>query len=196
MKRILTFAMCFMVSVLLIQCSSNKTEPATEQDLMYTGEFDTQVEWGEHLVVIGGCNDCHTPKKMGPHGPELDTALWLSGFQANRPRIDMAYENAGGKGLVVTSDLTEWLGPWGTSYVANLTPHATGTGAWTEENFMTALREGKFKGMQGARQLLPPMPWEMYRHMTDAEIKAIFAYLRTIEPIDNIVPPPIPPGGN
>jgi mono/diheme cytochrome c family protein len=195
MKKIYTYASLLFVIALLAQCTGNKASDEAAIDKPFTGEFNSQVEWGEHLVVIGACHDCHTPKKMTPLGPVLDTALWLSGYPASRPKIDLAYEDIGAKGYALTTDLTEWLGPWGTTYTANLTPHATGTGSWTEESFMRALREGKFKGLQGARSLLPPMPWEMYKHMTDAEIKAIFAYLRTIKPIDNIVPQPIPPGG-
>jgi hypothetical protein len=56
-----------------------------------------------------------------------------------------------------------------------------------------ALREGKYKGMASSRSLLPPMPWEMFKHMSDYEIKAIFAYLKTIKPIANTVPAPLPP---
>ena len=67
----------------------------------------------------------------------------------------------------------------GISYTANLTSDATGIGNWKEQQFMYAIREGKFKGLAGSRTLLPPMPWEMYRHMTDGELKAIFAYLKT-----------------
>jgi len=45
--------------------------------------------------------------------------------------------------------------------------------------------------MDGARQLLPPMPWPVYRNMTDEDLKAIFAYLKTTKPVRNIVPAPI-----
>jgi hypothetical protein len=37
------------------------------------------------------------------------------------------------------------------------------------------------------------MPWEMFSHMNDDELKAIFAYLKSIKPINNLVPPPEPP---
>jgi hypothetical protein len=37
------------------------------------------------------------------------------------------------------------------------------------------------------------MPWQMFRNMSDNEIKAIFAYLKTIKPIKNTVPQPLPP---
>ena len=49
------------------------------------GGYESQVKWGEHLVTICGCNDCHTPKKMGPNGPELDMSLMLSGHPSQTP---------------------------------------------------------------------------------------------------------------
>ncbi len=188
-----------MCTVVLFQCSEKKAEegtPAMDETAsakeMYDG-FESQIKWGEHLVLVGACHDCHTPKKMTAHGPVLDTALWLSGHPANNPRIDINRKEIESKGLAVTGDLTEWVGPWGVSFTANLTPDDTGIGNWTEEQFMRALREGKFKGLPAGRTLLPPMPWEMYKNLTDDEIKAIFAYLRSIKPVSNLVPAPVPP---
>jgi hypothetical protein len=98
-----------------------------------------------------------------------------------------------GKGLAVTNDLTAWVGPWGISYAANLTPDETGIGNWSEQQFIKAIREGKLKGMDGTRPLLPPMPWQEFGQMKDEELKAIFAYLKTIKPVNNVVPPAAPP---
>ena len=187
-------------TLFLINCTgvvNNEKEAAATAGAENTlnGGFASQEAWGEHLVVIGGCNDCHTPKKMSDHGPVLDTALWLSGHPAAQPRIDVDHKAMQAKGLIVTQTLTEWVGPWGVSFAANLTPDETGIGNWTEAQFMYALREGKYKGLANSRPLLPPMPWEMYRHMTDDELKAIFAYLRTVKAINNVVPAPVPPAG-
>lgn len=157
------------------------------------GGFESQVKWGEHLVTIGGCNDCHTPKKMTPQGPVPDESLLLSGHSAQMPKIEIDRKEIESKGLAVTQDLTEWIGPWGVSYSANLTPDETGIGNWQESNFITAVREGKYKGMKNARTLLPPMPWEMFKSMSDDEIKAIFAYLKSIKPVKNLVPAVLPP---
>jgi hypothetical protein len=88
---------------------------------------------------------------------------------------------------------TATVGPWGATFAANLTPDATGLGTWTEEQFIKALREGKFKGLDNTRQLLPPMPWQSYAKMTDDDLKAMFAYLKTIKPVKNSVPAPIAP---
>lgn len=194
------YSFIFLLALLIVlsQCQSKPAESAGSSTQVVVanpllGGYDTQEEWGKHLVTITGCNDCHTPKKMTDHGPAIDTSLTLSGHPAMMPKIDIDRKMIQSKGLAVTADLTEWVGPWGTSYAANLTPDPSGTGNWTEANFILALREGKFKGMAEGRPLLPPMPWEMFKHMTDYEIKAIFAYLKTIKPVNNVVPAPLPP---
>lgn len=192
---ILIPALCILI-VTQFQCARktpSQNEDANSPKARYNG-FESQIKWGEHLVTIGGCDDCHTPKKMTDRGPVPDMTLRLSGHPANMPAIDIDHKEIQGKGLAVTQDLTEWVGPWGVSYAANLTPDPTGTGNWTEEQFFIALREGKSKGIRGSRALLPPMPWEGIGQMTDDEIKAVYAFLRTIKPINNLVPAPIPPG--
>ena len=130
---------------------------------------------------------------MTPNGPELDNSLRLSGHPAQMPPPDVNRKEMESKGLSVTQTLTSWVGPWGISYAANLTPDSTGIGAWKESNFMVALRKGKFKGIETSRDLLPPMPWQMYRNMTNNELKAIFAYLKSIKPVKNVVPQAEPP---
>lgn len=65
--------------------------------------------------------------------------------------------------------------------VANLTPHETGLGGWTEADFTRALREGK---RPDGRDLSPYMPWKAYGNMSDTEIQAMWAYLQSLEPID------------
>ena len=191
-----------LAAIFLCQCTaksdseeSEETETSTQTGNMEFNGFESQIKWGEHLVLIGGCNDCHTPKKMGPHGPELDSALWLSGHPATMPSFEIDRKEMQSKGLIVTQDLTEWVGPWGVSFAANLTPDPSGLGNWSENQFIYAIRNGKYKGLPDSRPILPPMPWEMFQFMTDGELKAIFAYLQSIKPIDNIVPPPIPPVG-
>ena len=187
---------CILNVLLFSQCNQKSGENQTvqkESSKPDFGGFDSQVKWGEHLVTVSGCHDCHSPKKMTDHGPEIDSALLLSGHPAQLPPPDVNRKDLESKGLVLTSDLTTWIGPWGISYTANLTSDATGIGNWKEEQFMYAIREGKYKGLAGSRSLLPPMPWQMYKHMTDDELKAIFAYLKTTRPINNVVPPPVPP---
>jgi len=94
----------------------------------------------------------------------------------------------------INGHLTAWSGDWGVSFAANLTPDQnTGTGIWTEDNFVQAIRTGKHMGQASSRDILPPMPWPVYRNFTDADLKAIYAYLRTVPPLANRVPDPVAP---
>lgn len=84
----------------------------------------------------------------------------------------------------------------GTAVLATVKPDATGIGTWKLENFKRALREGKSKGLANARTLLPPMPWPNYAEMPDQDVAAIFAYMRSLPPVRNIVPAPLLPAGS
>ncbi len=148
------------------------------------------VERGEYLVKVGLCNDCHTPWKMGPKGPEQDMERMLSGHpesvNVTRPKLPAEWP------VAANPTFTAWTGPWGISYSANLTSDpATGVGGgvWSEDNFIRAMREGKHMGT--SRPILPPMPWQWIGQHTDEDLKAIFAYLKTVKPITNHVPDPL-----
>lgn len=185
-------------AISFIKCSDNKqTEPAATTtaatEKMNFGGYESQVKWGEHLVTIGGCNDCHTPKKMTPMGPVDDSTLLLSGHPESLPAPNVDRKATESKGLVVTSDFTAWIGPWGITYSANLTPDDSGTGKWTESQFLYAIKNSVSKGLAGSRPLMPPMSMMPVKHMTDDELKAIFAYLRTVKPIKNNSVQPTPP---
>jgi len=73
--------------------------------------------------------------------------------------------------------------PEATVMAANITPDASGISYYDEELFLQALRTGKVK----ARALSYIMPWSMYRGMTDEDLKAIFAYLKTVKPVKHTV---------
>lgn len=155
----------------------------------------SRVERGRYLVSIAACHDCHTPLKMGANGPEPDMSRMLSGHPETVKMSPPPTLPANGLWQAVTSATnTAWAGPWGVSFTANLTPDQnTGLGIWTEAMFVTAIRTGKH--MATSRPILPPMPWPVYRNMTDEDLKAVFAFLRSIPPITNHVPDPIPPAG-
>ena len=157
-----------------------------------------RIRRGEYLVTIGSCNDCHTPLKMGPNGPEPDMSRMLSGHPE---KLVMPPAPKLGDGPWMWSGAatnTAFAGPWGVSYARNLTPdNLTGIGIWTEEMFIKTLRSGRHWGV--ARPILPPMPWQNVAHMTDEDLKSVYAYLRSIKPVRNQVPdavlappPPVP----
>jgi hypothetical protein len=196
-----TILLSLLVSAVLFvfsHCIQNSQGQDSKLAQQQFGGFQSQVKWGEHLVLITGCHDCHTPKKITDQGMDMDFSKALSGHPAGMPPPDVDRKAMESKGMIVTQSLTAWIGPWGISFAANLTPDSTGIGAWKESNFFTAIRKGKFKGLEAGRDLMPPMPWQMYKNMTDDELRAIFAYLKSIKPIKNVVPqvqPPVSAGG-
>jgi cytochrome c553 len=60
--------------------------------------------------------------------------------------------------------------------------------------FINAMRTGKHLGVADGRSILPPMPWPTLKQLSDEDLKAIFNYLKTLPPIKNKVPQPMPPG--
>ena len=157
-----------------------------------------RVARGKYLVVSGGCGDCHTPKKVQNGQPLIvdgnpveDETRMLSGCTA-ADKLPPPPQGSGPWIAIATWDLTAWSGPWGISYAINLTPDEnTGIGSWSEETFVKAIKTGKHMGV--SRPILPPMPWQTINRLTDDDLKAMYAYLRTIPPIKNRVPDPKPP---
>jgi mono/diheme cytochrome c family protein len=122
------------------------------------------LKYGEYMVKIAACADCHTPMEKGQPLPGMRLA---GGFEFKFPN-----------GNIVRS--------------ANLTPsHETGIGLWTEEVFL-----GKFKFYRDSaarNKAVSPnefnsvMPWTMYAGMTDGDLKSIYRYLTTVDPVEHKV---------
>ncbi len=186
MRRVL-FPLAFLsffLFIILFQINCGPKEMTHEE----------MVAKGKYLVNLGGCNDCHSPKVFTEMGPVPDTTRLLSGHpsDAKLAPIDTSMIQPGKWVLTSGTDFTAWVGPWGISYTANLTPdEETGLGAWTPELFIKALRTGKHMGV--GRPILPPMPWPYIGQLKDADLKAMFAYLQSLPPIHNQVPDPVPP---
>jgi mono/diheme cytochrome c family protein len=156
----------------------------------------SHADLGAYLVRTMGCNDCHTPWKMGPKGPEMDMTRALTGHPQDMVMPPPPTMPAGPWIGSISATNTAWAGPWGVSFTANLTPDKeTGLGDWTEEQFIATMRTGKHQGK--GRPVLPPMPYFMVGALTDPEIKALWAYLQSLPPVRNRVPQPIdPPEGS
>ena len=147
------------------------------------------VAHGKFLTEVLGCVECHTPKK--PDGT-LDEKFLFAGHRAADPYAtwsDSLWDE--GMGMIVAPSGTAFAGPWGVTFGRNLTPDpTTGIGGWNEEAFVYILREGTLK---------PPMPALAYGNLSDDDLKAIFAYLKTVPAVNNLVPfrqlsPPRLPG--
>jgi len=176
----------FSLAVILVQldCAQEGEKTLTKDQLIAKGKY---------LVNLGGCNDCHSPKIMTNMGPVPDTTKLLSGHPADEPMPELDLKAPGINNWIHSSmDLTAWVGPWGVSFTANLTPDSsTGLGAWSFQDFLNTLRNGKHLGT--GRAILPPMPWEPISHVDESDLKAIFTYLQSIPAINNRVPNPVPP---
>jgi mono/diheme cytochrome c family protein len=106
---------------------------------------------GKLLFIAGGCLTCHAP----PASSGVDTAV-----------------PAGGTPLKT---------PVGAFYPPNITPdQETGIGAWSDQDFLRAMREGV---SPERRHYFPAFPYTSYRHMTIADLLDLKAYLFTLEPV-------------
>jgi mono/diheme cytochrome c family protein len=157
------------------------------------GRDASLIKRGELLVGVGGCVDCHTPFKMGANGPEKDMSRGMSGHPESvhlppPPALGNEWNWAG------SATGTAFVGPWGTTFAANLTPdRETGIGSWKEKEFIQAMRTGKHIGV--ARPILPPMPWQALAGLPEKDLQAIYAYLMAKPVIKNKVPDYMPPAG-
>jgi hypothetical protein len=185
MQRALSRSNSSLLYLLLAAaCTPGDTQPRANADA---------VDRGRYLVTLGGCNDCHTPKRFTPAGPVPDSSRFLAGHPADLklPPVPPGVLGPDRWGALVTPTLTAWAGPWGVSFTANLTPDPSGLASWTVEQFIQTMRTGKHLGM--GRPILPPMPWYEIGQLTDDDLRAVFAFLRTVRPVQNPVPAPIPP---
>lgn len=115
------------------------------------------VERGRYVVLVGGCNDCHTPGFMekGLATPEGD---WLTGVPVG------------------------WKGPWGTTYASNL------------RLFLKGMDEDVFVQVARARNSRPPMPWPNLHSMSDADLRSVYRFIRSLPVKGEQMPAYVPPG--
>lgn len=184
MRKILILSFVVLVAMGVVVVGGSERASSRPDPKQIQAE---RVKRGQYLVTIGGCNDCHTPFKMGPNGAEPDMSRALSGHPEGLVMPPAPKMGEGPWLWAGAATNTAFAGPWGVSYARNLTPEKlTGTGIWTEEMFIQTLRTGKHWGV--SRPILPPMPWQNYAQATDEDLKSIFAYLRTLPPVKNQVP--------
>ena len=189
--RTFLLSVCLPITAAISACApSTPSEPAAATTVA-AAPAQTPAERGKVLVQVGGCNDCHTTKK--DNAPDMSTML--SGHPSGI-KITAPPKVAAGSPWIIqtTGTLTAWSGPWGITFAANLTPDPdTGlkSSAWSEDAFLKAMKTGKHIGT--GRDILPPMPWQMYSKLSDDDLKAIWAFLQTIPAVKNEVPDPIPP---
>lgn len=119
----------------------------------------TLVERGAYIAKLAGCGTCHTP--LGPNGGPDFSKAYAGGFE-----------------------MPDLIGTW---RAPNITPDkSSGIGSWTDDQIIASIREGV---RPEGSQLYPIMPYLNYNRMTDADAKALVAFLRSLKPIVNDVAP-------
>ena len=190
MKSIV-YILSMFAAVLLTQSCEEKKEDYSEPEVTVSDE--DLIKKGEYLVENVGCAHCHSPKMMTDKGPMPDPDKWLMGFPATDSLPPISEGMTGSPWVLFHPDLTAAVGPWGTSFSGNLTSDDTGIGSWSFEQFKKAVTEGKYKGMDNNRPMMPPMP--VYSTMSEEDLEAIFKYLKSVKPIANVPPSYRPPAG-
>lgn len=147
---------------LFIPVSAFPPLPEADLEKNVKPNVSDKVKYGQYLVTMASCGDCHTPRSKDGI-PDFSKAF-SGGFTFNLPM--------------------------GKVSVGNITPDsATGIGQWTEEVFVNRFKfnasdevVNKDHGKQGT-----VMPWAMYGKMKESDLRAIYAYLRTVAPVSNKV---------
>jgi mono/diheme cytochrome c family protein len=140
-----------------------KVDLQSEMELALPPGATQQVQQGWYLARIAQCNDCHTPEDA--LGKGIPSLMFGGGFRL--------------------------AGPWGDVVTPNITSHPSGISHYDEDMFIKTIRTGHASG--GVRELNPLMPYSYFRNMTDDDLKAIFAYLRTVRPVNHNVDNSEPP---
>lgn len=120
------------------------------------------VAYGQYMVTASSCGDCHTKQEKG----EIVGEPFAGGMEFKFPDGSIAQS-------------------------LNITPHSTGIGNWSEEAFLDRFRayadSGYVPPKVGAGAFQTVMPWTMYAGMKERDLKAIYAYLKTLKPVESVV---------
>jgi mono/diheme cytochrome c family protein len=188
-------AAAILLTAVLSTASVGASSTGGAEQANAAGTKEQQIARGKYLVEIMGCHDCHTPAKLGPNGPEQDRSRALSGHPEQLV-MPPAPAPTGPWVASIAATFTAFGSPAGTVFTRNLTPDKeTGLGDWTVEEFIATMKTGRERGK--GRPVLPPMPVQNLRELSDPDIRALFAYLQSIPAIKNRVPQPVEaPGSN
>lgn len=136
-----------------------------EADFTKRPDISDRVALGKYLVTASSCSDCHTP--IDDKGAPIPGMQFAGGLDFNIPTGGIVYS-------------------------ANITPHeTTGIGAWTEEMFISRFKQFQDSTKIINKTLVEPgsfnteMPWRFYSKMSEEDLGAIFAYLLSLQPVEN-----------
>jgi mono/diheme cytochrome c family protein len=155
-SRVVLALACAAIPVTSIAADTPAKTAAKPAKSVPATASNKEVERGRYLVMITGCNDCHTPDFLvnGGKTPEKDR---------------------------LTGGTMGWRGPWGTTYPANLRLYFNDM---AEDQWVQVARE---------IQRRPPMPYFSLNAMTEADVRAIYKYMRHLGPAGTLAPKFVPP---
>ena len=153
---------------------------------------EARVARGAHLVQTMGCNDCHTPWKMGPRGPEPDMSRALTGHPEEMKMPPAPVLPPGPWMWVAAATNTAFAGPWGTSFTANLTPDPRPASA-SGPRRCSSRRCGRDGTRARDARCCRRCRIRLSAALEDEDIKSLFAYLQSLTPVKNRVPAPVDP---
>lgn len=147
---------------LFISLSSLPPLPEFAPEKNVRPDSSDKVKYGQYLATIASCGFCHTP--MNKDGSPDFSKAFSGGFVFSTPMFKVT--------------------------VANITPDSTtGIGSWTEDAFIAKFRNNASDEMinkdHGRQNTI--MPWAVYGKMKEADLRSIYAYLRTVSPVSNKV---------
>lgn len=148
-----------LVLLLLTACTGKYIRPTADVKVKATPEM---IARGGYIVnQIGACGACHTSR-------DGDT---MKDFLTKGERTDRFL--AGGMFMEVDSIGKLWM--------PNITPDVeTGIGGWSDDEIMRTIRDGVHKT---GRLMVPMMPFNSYKYMSDDDVTSVVAYLRTVPPV-------------
>jgi mono/diheme cytochrome c family protein len=157
----------FAIAAALGLTACGKTPPApvsltasVQPDREATGPVvraASPVEAGRYLIVVGGCNDCHTPGYAATGG-NIPESMWLIGSPVG------------------------FRGPWGVTYASNL------------RLTLKDMKADDWVTIAKSRNAKPPMPWAQLHGMSDADLRAVYAYVKSLPVTGPVTPAYVPPG--
>ncbi len=135
-------------------------QPADHQPLPDKSDV---IAYGAYMTNAAGCTECHTPQE---NGAPIMSKYMAGGFPFQLP----------GFGVVIS---------------ANITPDQSGIGSWSEDQFVERFKyygkEGYVAHKVNEREFQSVMPWTMYARMEEEDLRAIYQYLQTIEPVEHVM---------
>jgi cytochrome c553 len=191
--KALAIVLALCVAGLLAFIIVGRTGPAAAAAPAPAAAAGSAIARGKYLVTVIACNDCHSPHDQTG---KVIAGKELSGHPENAPLPEWD-PSLFKRNVVATFDptMTAFAGPFGVSVAPNITPDLETGLVVSAEGLIQSWRTGNHWKFN--RPVLPPMPMESFKTLSDEDIRAIYAYLMSVPAVKNKAPDSVvgpPPG--